>query len=233
MKDTLSRLFDDIAPTYDLLNHLFSLHIDRWWRYRALYAIPIPDEAYILDVCTGTADVALAVAKQSPKNHICGIDFAQTMLRHAQAKIMRRHREDIVTLFNADALSLPFLDDAFDVAFLSFGLRNLAERHQGIREIHRVLRPKGHLIILEFAPPPDTLFGSLFRFYLGRIMPLIGGLVSTSPTAYHYLHASIEHFPEPHAIMTLLQQTQFQHIRCQAMTGGMVYLYVSQKPATT
>lgn len=233
MKSASNRLFNDIAPTYDLLNHTFSFHIDRWWRYRALRAIPIPDGAHVLDVCTGTADVALAVAKQYPKSHICGIDFAHIMLRHGQAKIVRHHREKIITLLSADAFFLPFGAHSFEAAFLSFGLRNLTDRRQGLQEIHRVLRPEGHLIILEFAPPPKTLFGSLFRMYLGHIMPLIGGLVLKSPAAYRHLHTSIEQFPEPPTIMTLLQQMCFQHIRFQAMTGGMVYLYTSQKATVT
>jgi demethylmenaquinone methyltransferase/2-methoxy-6-polyprenyl-1,4-benzoquinol methylase len=193
----------------------------------------MPDDAHVLDVCTGTADVALAVARRYPKSHICGIDFANTMLRHAQTKITRCHRDKTLSILNADALFLPFSEHSFDLAFLSFGLRNLTDRRQGIQEIHRVLRPGGHLIMLEFAPPPKTLFGFLFRFYLGHIMPLIGGLISKSPAAYRYLHISIEQFPGPHAIMTLLQQTHFQHIHCQAMTAGMVYLYVGRKPAAT
>ncbi len=229
MTQPINRLFDDIAPTYDVLNHIFSLNIDRWWRYKALHSITLPRKARALDVCTGTADVAVAAARHFPESRIYGVDFSQAMLRHGQAKIVHYQYEDSVTLLCADALALPFPSNTFDAAFFSFGLRNLTDRQAGICDLHRVLRPDGSLVILEFAPPPKTLFGQMFRVYLGGIMPIIGRLISKSPSAYHYLHRSIEQFPEPSVIMGFLRDADFQSIRCQSMMGGMVYLYVGQK----
>ena len=228
-QQAIHQLFDDIAPTYDVLNHLFSLNIDRWWRYKALHAITLPRKACVLDVCTGTADVALAAARHFPESRIYGVDFAQTMLRHGQTKIAQHRHEASITLVRADALALPFPAKTFDAAFLSFGLRNLADRQAGIQELHRVLRPDGCLVILEFAPPPDTLFGRMFRLYVGGVMPIIGRLISKSPSGYHYLHRSIEQFPEPSVIMRFLHDANFQSTRCQSIIPGMVSLYVGQK----
>ncbi len=229
MNHSIHRLFDDIAPTYDVLNHLFSLNIDHWWRHTAVQAITLPNAARVLDMCTGTADVALAVARRYPDANIYGVDFSQAMLRHGQAKITRHRREDSVTLLRADALALPFLPNTFDAAFLSFGLRNLTDRRAGIHNIYRMLRPDGCLVILELAPPPNTLWGRIFRWYLGHIMPAVGRLVSKSPSAYRYLHHSIEQFPESAVITALLQDVHFRNIRCRRLMGGMLYLYVGRK----
>ena len=225
----ISSLFDEIAPSYDFLNHLFSVHIDRWWRYQALHSVELPTPAKLRDVCTGTADVAIAAAKAYPSSHIYGIDFSGRMLRYGQKKIDQQQLEKMITMINGDALHLPFDDNTFHAAFLSFGLRNLAERGRGIQEIIRVLRPNGHLVILEFAPPSQSLFGRMFHLYLGRVIAGVGGLISQSPAAYRYLHTSIEQFPEPREIVRLLRVRCAHLVRCQPMTFGIVYLYVVQK----
>jgi demethylmenaquinone methyltransferase/2-methoxy-6-polyprenyl-1,4-benzoquinol methylase len=229
MLSPIRTMFNQIAPTYDLLNHMFTLNIDRWWRRKALHAIMLPATARILDVCTGTADVALAIARHYPEAHIYGVDFSEVMLRRGHVKILRHNYKNRITLLHADALALPFSTSTFDAVFLSFGLRNLAERQTGICDIYRVLQPGGHLVILEFAPPPKTLFGQMFHWYVGRVMPVLGGVVSRSPSAYRYLHSSIQQFPEPPAITKLLQNAHFHHIHDYDLMGRAVYLYIGQK----
>ncbi|MBD3309269.1 bifunctional demethylmenaquinone methyltransferase/2-methoxy-6-polyprenyl-1,4-benzoquinol methylase UbiE [candidate division KSB3 bacterium] len=230
MTPNLNSLFNDIAPTYDLLNRLFSFMCDRRWRNRAIQAVTIPPDAVVLDVCTGTADIALAIAARQPDCRVYGIDFSGNMLAHGQRKCASTPLATNIQLIQADALHLPFSDHACHTVFLSFGLRNLRERDQGLREISRVLQPQGQIAMLEFCPPPPNLFGKVYRLYLGTLIPFIGKIVSKSSTAYHYLHTSIAEFPEPAAIITLLQATGFGTISWKPLMMGIVALYVATKP---
>lgn len=223
------RMFDAIAPTYDFLNHLFSLQLDRWWRRSAVSALRLPASARIVDVCTGTADLALAAARRFPDCAVYGVDGSLPMLRQGHAKTQRQQARVTVTVVGGDAVALPFPDELFEAAMMGFGLRNLVDRVAGLREMHRVLKPGGQALILEFAPPPRTLVGWLFRAYLDRVMPAIGGWVSGSPSAYRYLSRSIAQFPAPDEIAALLQEAGFCNGSYRKLPGGMVYCYCGSK----
>ena len=223
------RLFDEITPTYDLLNHLLSFGFDRRWRNISLRSIVLPPDAEVLDVCTGTADIAIAIAQQQQWSRIYGVDLSEQMLRKGRIKIFRSNLDDRIQLMKADALQLPFPTGTFNVVFLSFGLRNLVNRPKGIQEITRVLKEQGQLVVLEFAPPPKTMLGKFYRFYLGTVIPLIGKIVSKSASAYQYLAASIEEFPEPEKIVTLFRDSGLREISCKHLMFGIVSLYVARK----
>jgi len=225
----ISRLFDDIAPWYDLLNQVLSLTLDRRWRARAIRAVALPAGARVLDVCTGTADIALALARHAPTAAIYGVDFARNMLRAGRQKVARRRLEQHITLLQADALHLPFPDNLFDAIWISFGLRNLTDRPRGLHEFRRVLRPAGRLVILEFSPPPRPWFGNVFCVYLTALLPQIGRNVSRSPSAYRYLATSITNFPEPETITELLHTSGFREIACQRLMFGVLHLYIASK----
>lgn len=222
------RLFNEIAPTYDLLNHLFSFNCDRRWREISLRAIEIPPKANILDVCTGTADIAIRMAEKYRSVKIYGVDLSEEMLKVGRTKISRKKFDHNIELIKADALHLPFSDGTFDILYISFGLRNLVDRKKGIQEMKRVLKENGQLVLLEFAPPQKSLFGRLYRLYLSKIIPFIGEIVSGSTSAYYYLHTSIEHFLEPEETVNLLKNMGFRKITCQTLMFGIVSLYISR-----
>ncbi|MBN1881743.1 MAG: bifunctional demethylmenaquinone methyltransferase/2-methoxy-6-polyprenyl-1,4-benzoquinol methylase UbiE [Deltaproteobacteria bacterium] len=224
-KTGVSNLFDSIAHRYDLLNHVLSLSIDRLWRRRLLrMAAPRPDDK-ILDICTGTGDIAAAFLRAVPGIGVCGVDFSQKMLEGGRRKVSRVRPGTEKALFPGDAQALPFIDDAFDIATMGFGLRNLSDKKEGIIEAARVLKPGGRLFILEFAPPRSSLLLVPYRLYLGRILPVIGGIVSANRGAYDYLADSIHGFLRPEEVTALMEESGFTDVTSHSMTGGMVYLY--------
>jgi demethylmenaquinone methyltransferase/2-methoxy-6-polyprenyl-1,4-benzoquinol methylase len=226
MSQPVRSLFNQIAPTYDFLNHLFSFNLDRRWRIIASRKLKIFPDAVILDVCTGTADLALSIAEKHPFSRIYGIDFSENMLKRGQSKIAKRPDRRI-HLSRANALHLPFRDRTFDCITIAFGLRNLIDRRHSLQEMQRVLKEPGQCVILEFAPPPKSLFGAVYRFYLSHIIPVIGQRISQSTSAYQYLGTSIEHFLEPEEIVTLLKEIGFQAISRQRLMFGIVWLYTA------
>lgn len=229
MPRDVTGLFDEIASTYDLLNHLLSFNVDRWWRHITLHAANIPQDAVVLDLCTGTADLALAAAKHQWNSSVYGLDTSVNMLARARTKIFENSLTARIRLIHADAHHLPFLDERFDRVLLGFGLRNLANKEKGIQEIRRVLKERGQIVILEFAPPRKSLFGDVYCLYLGKLIPFIGKLISKSPSAYHYLYTSIEQFLQPDAVVTLLQKQGLREITARALMFGIAYVYVARK----
>jgi demethylmenaquinone methyltransferase/2-methoxy-6-polyprenyl-1,4-benzoquinol methylase len=225
------RLFDEIAPTYDLLNHLFSVNLDRYWRNCARRTATFPSGAVVLDLCSGTADVALTIAKHQQDSRIYGLDASANMLSRARIKLLKKDFLTRISLIHADALRLPFPAESFDLVFLSFGLRNLADRQQGLREIVRVLKTRGQLVVLEFASPTSFTIGRAYRLYLHYVIPFIGKLISRCSAAYQYLYSSIEEFLSPEEVMQLLHAHRFQHILYRPLTLGIVSLYVAQQHA--
>ncbi len=157
------KLFNEIAPRYDFLNHVFSFNLDRYWRAIALRTIASHPGAVILDLCTGTADIAIAAATHHNRSHVYGIDLSGDMLAMAKTKISQRHLEKSIQLLQADAIQLPFSDGGIDAIFLSFGLRNIQNRARGIEEMRRVLKEDGHVVILEFSPPQHSLLGIFYH----------------------------------------------------------------------
>lgn len=227
----IRRMFGSIAPTYDLLNHLLSLNIDRWWRWRTTRLVPPRTDAPILDLCTGTGDLALAYDRAADgKVAIIGADFCHEMLCRAVQKTERRRAGDRLRYVEADAQRLPFPDDTFQITTVAFGLRNVTDTDKGIAEMARVTQPGGRVAILEFSQPRHWLFGRLYRLYFRYVLPCIGQLVSRSQDqAYRYLPASVTEFPDGAALAERLRQHGLTHVVWYPFTFGIATLYIGRK----
>jgi demethylmenaquinone methyltransferase/2-methoxy-6-polyprenyl-1,4-benzoquinol methylase len=224
-----NRLFSAIATKYDLLNHLLSLNIDRRWRKKLVRRAGAKRGEKILDVCTGTGDVAIWFARNNEVGEIVGIDLSEEMLRIARRKTRNNGLGRRITLVRTDALHLPFEDNRFDTVTIAFGLRNIEHRGRGISEMVRVLKKGGHLLILEFSPPGNDLFGVCYRLCLETIIPAVGGIMSGSSRAYRYLSSSIAAFPGPDKIMTLMETAGLKKLQTQRLTRGIAYVYRGEK----
>ena len=221
-------MFTRIAPRYDLLNHLLSAQMDRVWRNRTARELrPILDrsDAIALDLCCGTGDLSFAL-QQRAKARIVGADFSHTMLVRARKKGMEADGTARVEFFEADALCLPFANQAFDLVTTAFGFRNLANYREGLREIARVLKPGGTLAILEFSEPAPGVLGDLYRFYTRKVLPSIGGLISGDPDAYAYLPKSVSRFFRPDELADLMKQVGYKQVRYHLMTLNSVALHL-------
>jgi demethylmenaquinone methyltransferase/2-methoxy-6-polyprenyl-1,4-benzoquinol methylase len=233
-------MFTQIAPRYDLLNHLLSLQLDRLWRARVarrLRSILERADALVLDLCCGTGDLAFSLAR-SGRARIIGADFSHAMLVRAQEKSRSlgppanagAGKASGMPFFEADALRLPFADSSFDVVTTAFGFRNLANYEAGLREIQRILKPGGTLAILEFTEPPAGLLGNLYRWYFRNILPRIGGFLSGDRSAYTYLPASVSRFFRPAELATLMTAVGYKTVDYRVWTFGTVALHIASKP---
>jgi demethylmenaquinone methyltransferase/2-methoxy-6-polyprenyl-1,4-benzoquinol methylase len=228
-------MFGDIAPRYDLLNHLLSLNIDRYWRWRTTRLAPPqvegPDAAPILDVCTGTGDLALAYDRAARRRvPIVGADFCLPMLLPARAKTRRRRADGRIRYVEADAQRLPFPSDTFQLTTVAFGLRNVTDTDRGLAEMVRVTRPDGRVAILEFSRPRHWLFGLLYRAYFRWVLPCVGQTLSRSrDNAYNYLPASVMEFPDGEALAEKLRGHGLTDVRWHPLTFGIATLYVGTK----
>jgi demethylmenaquinone methyltransferase/2-methoxy-6-polyprenyl-1,4-benzoquinol methylase len=224
-------MFGRIAPRYDLLNHLLSLDIDKFWRWRVarrFSALLRDPNARVLDLCCGTGDLAFAFRKEAPRGtEIIGSDFVPEMLVRARAKGAATGAT--VEFIEADALYLPFPDASFDLVSCAFGFRNLANYERGIQEISRVLKPGGAVGILEFAEPPGKVFGAMYRFYFRRVLPLLGGMISGNASAYTYLPNSVSAFPSPESLKLQFERAGFVEVQFERWTGGIVTLHTGKK----
>ena len=222
-------MFARIARRYDFANRLLSGGMDIWWRKRLVDAVQRHQPRDVLDLATGSGDVAFALSTKLQKNcTILGMDFCQPMLDEAEIKKAADARFSQVTFRQGDGLALPLTDAMFDAVTISFGLRNLADRHLGLREMHRVLRPDGHLLILEFSQP-DRWFRPLYRFYLRSILPRIAGWVTGDRDAYDYLNRTIEVFPDRTALAAEISRAGFSEVKSRSMTFGIVALHEAKK----
>jgi demethylmenaquinone methyltransferase/2-methoxy-6-polyprenyl-1,4-benzoquinol methylase len=222
-------MFSAIAPRYDLLNRMLRAGRDRAWRRAAVSATALPREGILLDVCTGTADMALEAARRFPDARIVGVDFSRAMIALGAAKIERARLAGRVQLQVAPAEALPFPDGSFDSVTVAFGLRNVPDRPRGLREMRRVLRPGGRAVVLEFTTPPFPLFRGLYLWYFHRVLPWIGRIVSGHPTAYSYLPASVADFPSPEGLAAWMRSAGFAEVSYRLMTGGIVAIHVGVK----
>jgi demethylmenaquinone methyltransferase/2-methoxy-6-polyprenyl-1,4-benzoquinol methylase len=227
----IRRLFNRIAPRYDLLNHLLSLNIDRYWRWRSTRLVPPKETAPILDVCTGTGDLALAYDRAAAGQvSIVGVDFCQEMLVRAVLKAARQGARGRVCFIEADAQQLPFAEDFFQIACVAFGLRNVADTDRGLAEMVRVTRRGGRVAILEFSQPQHWIFGPLYRLYFRRLLPLVGqALARNEDDAYHYLPASVLEFPSGRGLAERMRQHGLQEVCWHPFTLGIATLYVGVK----
>ncbi len=228
-------MFATIASRYDLLNHLLSGNIDKRWRrlvakklFAALPPAPfIRGEARILDVACGTGDLSLTLF-DSGEARIVGIDFCRPMLDIAASKAARSGFS--LPFVEGDALNLPFLDRSFEAATIAFGLRNLTSVDVGFKELLRVLKPGGKVAVLEFSKPKTPLLRSLFRVYFTKLLPLFGGLVSGSRSAYEYLPDSVSRFPDQEELAVMMQEAGFAEVSYQNLTGGIAALHLGTRP---
>jgi demethylmenaquinone methyltransferase/2-methoxy-6-polyprenyl-1,4-benzoquinol methylase len=231
-------MFTEIAPRYDLLNHLLSLQLDRLWRARTarhLHSVLDRPDALALDLCCGTGDLAFALARAG-KARIVGADFAHTMLVRAKEKNSAlppapdQSGAPPMRFFEADALRLPFADGIFDLVTTAFGFRNLANYEAGLREIQRVLKPGGTLAILEFVEPPEGRLGDLYRWYFCKVLPKIGGFISGDQAAYKYLPKSVARFFRPPELAALMSAVGFHSVDYRVWTFGTVALHTALRP---
>jgi demethylmenaquinone methyltransferase / 2-methoxy-6-polyprenyl-1,4-benzoquinol methylase len=223
-------MFDAIAPRYDLLNHVLSAGMDRGWRERAIDAIELPEDARVLDLCTGTGDLALAAIARRGKTSVVGVDFAAEMLRLALTKVRSASLHGRIRLVRGDAARIPVGDSTCDAATIGFGIRNVAEPERALAEIARVLKPGGRLAILEFGQPRIPGIRTLYAWYFRYMLPLVGRLISKHQSAYSYLPASVGTFPPPAEFARILAATGFSHVEAVPLTFGIVYLFVARKP---
>ena len=224
-------LFSAIASKYDFLNHLLSLYIDKKWRRESVKWAEVHPGERILDVCTGTGEIAIEFAENSLAGKIGGIDSSEEMLGIAREKIRNKGLENKIELLKGNALELPFEDGSFDVVSIGFGLRNIGDYRRGISEMVRVLKDGGRLLMLEFSPPLDNFVGKVHNFYLNNIIPTVGKILSGSDIAYQYLAESIAGFPQPKEILQVMQKEDLKNVCCRALTVGTVYLYRGEKQA--
>jgi len=227
----IAGMFDAIAGRYDLLNHLLSLGLDRRWRRRAVRELALTGNERALDVCTGTADLALeaVTADDGAAGTVVGLDFAGEMLRHGARKIRRAGLGSRVHLVRGDAMHLPLSPGSFDAAMVAFGIRNVADPAEAARQFHRVLRSGGRLAVLEFGFPRIPGIRTLYAWYFRHLLPRIGRAVSKHGEAYAYLPASVEQFQSPEAFAAMLQEAGFDSVRAVPLTFGIVYLYVARR----
>jgi demethylmenaquinone methyltransferase/2-methoxy-6-polyprenyl-1,4-benzoquinol methylase len=222
-------MFSAIAPRYDLLNRVLSAGRDRVWRREAIRATRLSSAGRLVDVCTGTADMALEAAQQFPFAVIAGVDFSGPMIALGKRKAASAGVTDRVRLSVAPAEALPFPDGTFDAATVAFGLRNVPDRHQALAEMYRVLRPSGRAVVLEFTTPPGRLFRRLYLGYFHRVLPVVGRLISGHPSAYAYLPASVADFPTPQHLAVWMEQAGFRDVSYRLLTCGIAAIHVGVK----
>lgn len=227
-QQAVTEMFDDISPHYDFLNHLLSFHIDKRWRRKASQWVAKCHPMSILDVATGTADLAIRLANDNPSATITGVDLSEKMLEIGKQKIVHKHLEQRIHLETADAACLPFPDDSFDAVVAAFGVRNFENLEQGLREMFRVAKVGGSLAILEFSHPDKGFIRGPYRCYSRHILPWVGRTVSKHPTAYRYLPESVEAFPDGEAFVKLLKAVGLTNAGTQRFNGGIASLYFGQ-----
>ncbi len=227
----VQKMFSAIAPRYDLLNRLLSCGRDRYWRKRAVSRLAPQAGQSFLDVATGTADVAIEIAHRCPDRsvQIVGMDFSEEMLELARQKIDSLDMAGSIQLKAGSAENLPFKDNSFDGTTTAFGIRNFADVDISLREMHRVLRPGGRCVILEFALPQNSILNFLYRFYFESLLPRVGRLISRHPDAYTYLPESVAAFPVRENFSSLMQSAGFKNVIFKELTLGVVIIYTGIK----
>jgi len=227
----VQKMFSDIAPRYDLLNRLLSCGQDQYWRKRAVTRLSPQSGERFLDIATGTADVALEIIRNLPKGavQVVGMDFSEKMLELARQKIDSLDKANSIQLECGSAESLPFEDNSFDGTTTAFGIRNFFDMGRSLREMHRVLKPGGRCVILEFSLPRNPILNALYRFYFEWLLPKVGRLISKHPSAYTYLPETVAAFPVRKEFSSLMQQAGFMNVTYKELTLGIVILYTGIK----
>jgi demethylmenaquinone methyltransferase/2-methoxy-6-polyprenyl-1,4-benzoquinol methylase len=228
-------MFRQIAPRYDLMNHLLSANVDRYWRWRAVRRLRISEGTPILDTCTGTGDLALAIANATPASvDVVGTDFCHAMLEIAREKKIKHARGSDVEFLEADTQTLPFQDDRFQCVTVAFGLRNVSDTDQGLREMTRVCQPGGQVMVLEFSRPRIPGLRQIYGFYFSKVLPRIGQwFARNDKSAYKYLPESVGQFPDYQALAEKMQAAGLTDVKFKPLTFGVACIYEGTKPAPT
>jgi len=232
-KGNMALMFNDIAPTYDKLNHILSLNIDKSWRRKAVRCLKKSlsdvNKSKILDVACGTADSTIQIAKSIENAEICGIDISEKMLEIGKKKVENLKLQDRISFSNSYVESIDYQDDMFEAAFVAFGVRNFSDRMKGLGEILRVLKPNGTLVILELSEPQNVIARWLYNLYFKNVLPYIGKKVSGNSDAYRYLQQTVESFPMPNEFVKILQSAGYQDVKHKAFSFGLCRLYEAKK----
>ena len=222
-------MFDNIAPRYDLLNRLLSLGIDRAWRRKAIGQLPTGPDSQLLDVATGTADLAIEMVRQGKAGKVIGVDIANEMLDIGRVKLKNRQLDGRITLEYGDSENLPFDSNTFDGMAVAFGVRNYEDLHKGLAEMSRVLKQDATLVVLEFSKPRAFPFKQIYNAYFQYVLPVIGKITSKDPRAYRYLYESVQAFPEREQFLGELERAGFTAGRFISLTLGICCIYVAKK----
>lgn len=228
-KKQVSTMFDNIAPWYDFLNHFLSLGIDISWRKKAISSLRELQPKKILDVATGTADLAIEATKQLSPEKVIGIDIANEMLEVGRQKLKRKALSDKIELLLGDSENIGFPDNTFDAVTVAFGVRNFENLEKGLQEMLRVMRPGAKVAILEFSKPTLFPFKQLYNFYFKNFLPVIGRLTSKDPKAYNYLYESVQAFPDGKNFVNVLERLGYQSATYKPLTLGICTLYLAEK----
>lgn len=222
-------MFNDIAPTYDRLNHILSFDIDKLWRRRVVRIVGKLGAKYIMDMATGTGDLAIALARNIEGSKIYGADFSSEMLAVAEKKIAALALSERISLTECNAENIPLADEAVDCATVAFGVRNFEHQREALTEMKRTIKRGGYLIVLEFSNPRFALVRWCYRLYSHYILPAIGRLVSKHATAYTYLPESIDEFASPKAFSQLLEEVGFERVERKSQSFGIAHIYIAHK----
>lgn len=226
-KQNIGSLFDRIAGTYDKLNHLLSLNIDRRWRRKAVELLQPCGK--LLDVAIGTADLALEIVRQQKADHVTGIDLSTEMMRIGEEKVRKQNLSERITFEQGSALELPYPDGHFDTVTCAYGVRNFSDLDRGLQEMQRVLRPHGQLVILEFSYPENRLVRWAYDLYFSHILPTVGRWLSKDKTAYSYLNRSVKYFIWGNEMCQHLCYAGFKNAKCQTLSFGITSIYTATK----
>ena len=229
-KEQVEYMFDNIAPTYDKLNHILSFNIDRIWRRRVMRIVRRSHAHKIMDVATGTGDLAIAMAKRVDRTHILGIDLSEEMLQVARKKIEKQGLEERIIVEKGDAENLSMVStESIDAATVAFGVRNFENLERGLSEIYRTLRPGGKFVVLESSIPRNRFVRWVYAQYSHRLLPRIGAMLSKDRKAYDYLPDSVEEFPSPERFAEILRGVGFKDIKLSSQSFGIAHIYEATK----
>lgn len=228
-KEQVANMFNNIAHSYDFLNHFLSAGIDIWWRKSALNRLKKFKPENMLDIATGTGDFAIMANSILSPNHITGLDISEGMLKVGNKKITSKNLQSKITLVKGDSENLQFEANTFDAITVAFGIRNFENLQAGLTEMYRVLKPQAPLLILEFSHPSQFPIKQFYHFYSRFILPFLGSLVSKDKAAYTYLPESVEAFPAGKKLMDIIQQNGFKAVELKQLSGGIASIYLAQK----
>ncbi len=228
-KSQVSRMFNRIAPYYDFLNRLLSLGIDKTWRKKGINKLKAADPKLILDIATGTADVAIEMVKRLDPDKVIGLDISSEMLEVGHKKIDKRGMSDKIELVLGDSENLQYEDHTFDAITVAFGVRNFQNLEKGLKEMNRVLKKDGQVMILEFSKPRIFPFKQIFNAYFKYVLPIIGRFTSKDPKAYKYLYESVQAFPDGNKFAEILKKTGYNSVQCTPLSLGICSVYTGKK----